>query len=544
MVLYYWKVINLKKISRIKYNGKIFDIFSENHKKIFFEVKIINGVEKYFYVTKMDDIYLNKIYNKFTPVFYSSKIKDKLFISGLIVATTLEVFSLRLRLNKDNKYDNTPIYIEVKDSDRTYIPNISGLDNYGMQRVTFEDLKNTLSENNNIPSEYKKYINDYIDDLEEKLPLVDLRILNANIKQLKVEIIDTSEWQEEKAVGYTSYSFGSTTITLKNEYYTQELQAKVIYHELSHILREMYYKTNDTIIVYFYNIDNFGKSIHEAITDIIADYLLSDDYKNYFECEYRNNYSYPYSTYIYQIFKLLNGKYNLYDTINSNITTFEELIESYGLEQLIDLCDVDMESNFNDIEIDKTNLSECQNEIMTLRYKQMIRDGKNYCEIYSLAEHFSVDTATAVLNSYDDEWLIKTTEPIYMEEPLPNNEKKITRSNFIKLYDNDILLNSLLCDSEMTEPIYLGIILNGDNEFGYKVVKIESGNYVDVSTNEKVDNILFTYQLTHPNSIYGYQLNLTTFFKSELFKSYMKVLEKTNAESNEEVLYGDFITGR
>ena len=66
------------KLIRIKYNGKLYDIFSdENHRKVFLEVRIIDGEEKYFYININDYLYLNSIYNVKPNIFYYQNNKNK-----------------------------------------------------------------------------------------------------------------------------------------------------------------------------------------------------------------------------------------------------------------------------------------------------------------------------------------------------------------------------------------------------------------------------------------------------------------------------------
>ena len=50
------------------------------------------------------------------------------------------------------------------------------LDEINMEKVSFNDVRLTLANNQKIDEEYKKYISEYIDRLEERLPEIDLRI--------------------------------------------------------------------------------------------------------------------------------------------------------------------------------------------------------------------------------------------------------------------------------------------------------------------------------------------------------------------------------
>jgi len=435
---------NYTKLIRIKYNNKLYDVFSdENHRKVFLEVRVIDGIEKYFCIGLKDYVVLDKIYNRKDGVVYSKKTKFicKVVLSASIALSFIsatKLLSNNFKLQQYNKYSNnegieftTDVEIpadevvviestsgnvnddkinsdsqEVLDS-KEYLyksVNISGieeLDFYGVERVTFDDVRKTLAENKNISLEYRIYIEEFIDVVEERLPEIDLRTFNENLGKLSFQIINISDWHRFNANGYIVCSKKQTVITLKSGYKDEQTKKSVIFHELAHALRIGHFSivNNDENIIYeLYNRyeykNTYGDYFQEGFNSIIQEYLLSDDYKNFFNQEFINDFNNGYvkTPMIYQILKLFEGKYDIYDFLNYDVFKTARALEEYSdINLLIDFYDAYMEVEDNsEIELDdESQILECEKKLLEFRIQQMKSNGYTDKQLYDYIMNYS-----------------------------------------------------------------------------------------------------------------------------------------------------------
>jgi len=349
------------KLTRIKIKNKLYDIFSdENHCKFFLEVKLVDGKEKYYYVDIKTYYYLNKIYNCKNNIMYLKdkkgkrklSLSEKLYVSFGIAYMGLCSVVLTDKIIDAKLQRNTGLTNQTAYTEQRYDISETSYLNDCLEDVTFSDLRKTLMDNSKISLKYKEYINRYIDLLEERLPKLDLRIFNENLKKLSFEVVDSKDWEHPDAMGYIRTTSDWTIITLKSEYGNEYEEWLVISHELTHMLRGAYIKTKDGIIKFDFNFSAYGEAFKEAFTEVVNGYIITDDYENYFNEAYRSYTGYDrYSNTAFQILKLADTEYTMYDFFNYGIDKFEELLRQYNLDQLIDLYDVDMASENNNITV-------------------------------------------------------------------------------------------------------------------------------------------------------------------------------------------------
>jgi len=349
------------KLTRIKIKNKLYDIFSdENHCKFFLEVKLVDGKEKYYYVDIKTYYYLNKIYNCKNNIMYLKdkkgkrklSLSEKLYVSFGIAYMGLCSVVLTDKIIDAKLQRNTGLTNQTAYTEQRYDISETSYLNDCLEDVTFSDLRKTLMDNSKISLKYKEYINRYIDLLEERLPKLDLRIFNENLKKLSFEVVDSKDWEHPDAMGYIRTTSDWTIITLKSEYGNEYEEWLVISHELTHMLRGAYIKTKDGIIKFDFNFSAYGEAFKEAFTEVVNGYIITDDYENYFNEAYRSYTGYDrYSNTAFQILKLADTEYTMYDFFNYGIDKFEELLRQYNLDELIDLYDVDMASENNNITV-------------------------------------------------------------------------------------------------------------------------------------------------------------------------------------------------
>ncbi len=356
------------KLIRIRYLDKTFDIFSDQeHRKAFLEVKVENGNEKYCYPLLKDYIELNNIYNKpFDGILYESKytFQRKVYIAAIGVGVVLTLASIAglHEINESYKLQTEMANYKVKIEDEPEIQVVKiktckELDDFGIKSVTFQDLRTTLSLNQQIEPKYREYINEYIDCLEERLPDADYRVFNLNLKRL----IFHNDYISDKYDG--NFDSINGIINVKEKYLDKngnedlEREKTVVFHELTHTLNygefELENDVNNIIIIHKdFSIGNYGNSFSESLTTILTDYLLTEDYKDYFSKEDGSYASYhETSSFCYQVMKLLDGTYTLNDFIHYDISYLETKLKNNALNNAIDILDTFHNSIYNDQEI-------------------------------------------------------------------------------------------------------------------------------------------------------------------------------------------------
>lgn len=465
-----------KKLIRIRYNNKVFDIFSgEDHRKTFLEVRIENEKEIYYYPILKDYIGLNNIYNKpFDGILHSKKydFKSKVVFSGCIAGLSLIITQMVTQDYLDYKLEKqVPVYTlasqivnkigqenigklseridQLIPTEEKILQKLSEMDPslyyidgsqimiydndiltaLGIPEVSFDDVRTTLVQNKKIPDREREYMEEFLNRLEKRFPNTDLRILNNNWKMLEyVEDIESNSLDD----GYWSLDEGK--IHLKKEYIDkksgqpdEEKRKEKILHELVHTLN--YGKiiivdketSKEIELVKFFQRSNYGESFSEGFTTIFTDYLLSDNVKGYFENEESNFSSYQITTpYCYQILKGMDN-YGFYDFINKDVSYFDQKVKEYGFDP-IPVLDAYFESldDEKEIEILETEeLNELTEDIIRMRIEQEIKNGSNNFKILSILEELSFD----IENKYDIAQEILTERDDGMIHILSEEEK-------------------------------------------------------------------------------------------------------------------------
>ena len=432
------------KLIRIRYHQKVFDIFGDkNHQKTFLEVRIENGKEEYYYPTLKDYIGLNNIYNKpFDGILHSKKynFQSKVMIAGYLMGISLIVgqgltpndinynlqhipITYQLRLASDLasvevgerieqlevREEKDPFSLEGVDPSM-YYQDASGIMVYdnevlnalGIPEVSFEEARLTLENNTKVSLEYKKYMHQFLNLLEKKMPQVDLRVLNSNWEELEY-VLDLN--QEDSVNG--SWDMNNKKIHLKEEYVNTETgnfdEKKFIYafvHELVHTLN--YGKltitnpntSEEITLIKFFQRDNYGECFSEGFTTILTEYLLSDNYENYFEQENPSFAAYQLTTPIcYQIYKGMDN-YNLYDFLNKDVSYFNQKMEEEGLENAVFVVDAYYETldglDENAI-VEAEELDQLLEEVLEKRIEKEVEKGSSNFKILSIVNEIPLE---------------------------------------------------------------------------------------------------------------------------------------------------------
>ena len=268
-----------KKLFRIKYNNKEFDIFIDQYKrKTFLEV----CGNKYKYPLYEDFIYLFKIYNQNNPfVSYDEhefiisdkpkKFKFKEFIKlcvgevsslilclPIIATITTSFMSSYLTLDFKNK----EIFLKVIPVKGKTIDKVSEASEFLGDKGSYDEIVATINNNDNLDQYYKEYAINLARYLFNKYPDADLRIFNNNMKDISLKIIDENLLSGNTVGFYNSFSNAIRLGDLHSE------RGDVITHEFMHTTH--HWIENNKIFPQI-RIEFGGKSLDEAMTNYVIE---------------------------------------------------------------------------------------------------------------------------------------------------------------------------------------------------------------------------------------------------------------------------------
>lgn len=556
------------RLMRVRYQDKLFDIFSgKDHKKTFLEVRLENGREEYYYPILKDYIELNNIYNKpFDGILHSKKYSFK---QKVIFATSATGLSLLLSPILAESYTNYKIEPQSKkyemgkseidlqeisepntlpkaifiDSEDYYrdgstvmVYNNDILSYFGFNPVTFEEVRETLQDNTNLSSKYMEYESEFLNQLERKIPNVDLRVHNNNLKTLT--IVEDND---------TFYEYETNTMHIKK--YENEQQEKIdFFHELVHTLNygkllvseENYDGVKE--LHKFFQRTNYGGSLSEGFTTILTDYLLTEDTNAYFQKENHDFSAYQEITpYCYQILKTINI-YALYDFINYDIVKFSEELKIYELEDSIAILDAYNEtiSSQEEIEIiSPFGLEELETTLLELRIRQEIERGTSTFEILCMMNEipFYIENRADIVQNCFKAYKDKNIELIF-DDGLENSDDIITKGiPTIKVYGENE--KELL---DLNSRMIIVYRVNQDHEIKYRIGYYgKDQQYHDCETNQIVhlnekDQLELSSLIPQLNMIMRVEITDDTQFKLEIeqkFQEQDEVLEKIEKEMNQ-----------
>lgn len=340
------------EICKINYQTKNYLYLLDENNKVFFLNINDKGLS---YITLQELLNLQKAFFNYP---YACNIKSgkkyhmtpKIIIGGVLITLTLGLTSLFSKTtttnystretissteNKtpsdiekyiENNYLNKPVEIDTyKDIDFSkyiYFYDMNYLTNDYVDNANFETLRQTVQNNSHINLKYKTLLQNYINDLEKNNYDVDVRVFNENLKT--IEFIECSKSKlAVKSLSTDSYACyrkdENKIYLLENlEFQNDAWANQVIYHEITHALREARWEKNDKYVrVQFCDSSGYGDIIEEAMNSVFAINLYNKQEK---DIAYQLQ-----SNYIKLILSLLDN-YKLSDYINHNFSYFEECL--------------------------------------------------------------------------------------------------------------------------------------------------------------------------------------------------------------------------
>lgn len=166
-----------------------------------------------------------------------------------------------------------PKATEIPEKETVYVNDNAEVREYlDYDGVSFDEVKQAVLNNSNISS-YYQYFEYFLNQLEKKVPNVDLTCFYENVKSLnEIEIISKKEMRKrtktKNTIGYFSPSEHKIVIS--------ELHAHVLSHEFIHMLNHLTLNTEDYIVIRSYTQeDSTFNSLQEGISEWLTLYLFS-----------------------------------------------------------------------------------------------------------------------------------------------------------------------------------------------------------------------------------------------------------------------------
>ncbi len=252
---------------------------------------------------------------------YSNSQNDQLLNS-----TALKKYFLSDYIDKKIEVDT---YIDNRDlSQRLSIYDMDYLDMaLNTKKPTLDDFITVINNNKKIPKKFKSLVIDYVTQVYKKYPNIELRPFYKNLKNLEVEECDEIKMLE------TTLSADSVGCYVKKDDKIYVLEDKkydkgtwdyqVIFHELSHCLRDVEYKDKDgnLIDVQFDGINYYDVPNSEAINSLFAVSLFDYEEKDI---------AYQFQSNAHKLMIESMDNYNLSDYVMHSMTYYISKLDEYN----------------------------------------------------------------------------------------------------------------------------------------------------------------------------------------------------------------------
>lgn len=309
-------------IGNFNYNNKEYTLFIDENNKYYF-LRIENKEEKYITLHELLELTNIFSYNEDILLIENDnnkkkkrKLIPKIILGSLIVTLSASLISAINEVNSTKinqpkiKVEKTISYVQEEDLiidetektiqqalkeiekeeeeyelktkeeflDTIKIYDTETLDDvlgYSKEEITYETIRQTIKNNNNIPEKYKELYLTLANNLEKKYPKMDLRVWYENLKTLKICELEEFD-MKLKAMSSSAqacYRRDENTIyTVKDyQYIPNTWEYQIIMHEMCHPIKTSYFTKGDKKIrVQFESPSGKGIIIDEAMNSLLA----------------------------------------------------------------------------------------------------------------------------------------------------------------------------------------------------------------------------------------------------------------------------------
>ena len=494
-----------KKLFRIRYNQKVFDIFSDQYRrKTFLEV---NSDGKYNYPLIDDFVFLHSVYNQRNPFIlysgeklpihrelsdYSFKEFVRVYIGSIsTICLAFPIAALITGYTSSSylklEYKDHEINIKKVPVDGTVVEHTNQLDNILGSKITVDTVLNTINSNDSLSDYYKEYAIDFVKFMSNKYPETDLRIFNDNMKNIYVDVREDEKMSKNIAGSYNSIS---NEIELRESY---RENGRTITHEFAH---SYHHWIENKIGFPMVRSEFVGHSLDEAMTNVVISGM------------------YEAKTYIREM-KILNYlmsfvDYSYYDYEREGIPKLIDLLKKkfpqVDIDYIIDVSDaMTNSSRYLDNNLKIENNEEFLNQLFNLTILSIDFENDNiYHPFINYMKLFDIENSDELLNKYLKEY-------------------------------NDILCLNGVDDN---------LIINDVSGFSHMILEFESfkknfKQYLSTMTEDDIDkdNIYdtFTSYLTYGGTPYRKYTNLeeVKFFYFDMLDIYNDFLYRNGFNRND-----------
>lgn len=285
-----------------------------------------------------------------------------------------------IEYNKDYYYDKYCNYLFIFNTD--YIGNVL------TEEVNLEKLYEIIDENNNINERYKELLKNYVKDVSDKYPNAELRMLYNNLKTLKIVECSSSQMLDmtgnHDCYGFYKRQENEIYVLEDNEYKKGTWEYQVIYHELSHVLRNTYIDAGDTKISIQTENRIFNNDITQEVLNSLFAVSLFDYEETLIAYQLQSNY--------YSIM-IDCANYDLTNYINKPLSDFPEKLNEYNkdeegtAEDILELIKVQFYDYSNDnLIVENETYDQIIDYICDMYFRKYINDDVSYDEAQSIAK--------------------------------------------------------------------------------------------------------------------------------------------------------------
>ena len=405
------------KIIEFTYKSQRYNMYLDKNNKYFF-LKIKN--DKLQYATIDEMIELSQIFISNPDI--KKNISKMKFASKVIVGASTVFLTSSLLINslsKENKTSDTSTQLTTEQLQQ-YISTYDDLelgDNYHYDKqnnqlyiyspeyigevineeVTLDKLYERIDNNNKIAGSFKQIVKDYCDNIVDKYPNADLRILYQNLETLK--IIECghqklySITKEPRCDGCYNIKNNEIYVLRNNSFNKGDEGYQILFHELTHALKNSSFKLDKVDVNIKIENNNFTNEItDEAFTSILAANL----------CESEKNSSYQLQSNYYSVM-IECIDYNLTDYINKPLSDFSNKLNEYNENDLAEriLKLIELEYRCDESDIISANDSEFYpiiDYLCDMYFKKYVKDDMSYEEGLIIANELDMKINKSLSN--------------------------------------------------------------------------------------------------------------------------------------------------
>lgn len=357
------------------------------------------------------------------------------------------------------------------------------------KKIGFNHVRQELKNNHKIQGFYSQEIGEIINELEKKVPNVDLTCLYHNLKKLKIEEIPTEEVYKRTGENMNGYFVAKDHRLVINK--TNLDRKRVIHREVIHMLNHLWLETKNYIVHRNYvNRKNMGRGYQEGMFEWINEYLFPHS-------ELNGHLLQKNDTEIIRNILNKDKQEFIEEYVNSDIDGLYNDLAKYVNFDFKQLDEFFKYSNQELLE-EKIDVKKAQNKYDTLLEAIIVsRSGVlNPYEIYDIAKLFNRSTDCYLSSRYQD----SLNSGLNISNEMPKRVME-TLSHYGLNVKNDLTITEENDDKMIylnKDQLYFGYKQVGDDKYQYTLIEEyldDKERYRYVNLNSLLQDDLSNYNI-------------------------------------------------